>query len=107
MENCFFCPISKAVMINPYVDNEGNSYEYASITEWLKYNQTSPITRNPLMLSQLTPNRALKEIIESKTSPSPLIQTFKREDKLITKIVSTKTTIDNDNYFKIFIRIKG
>ena len=107
MENCFFCPISKAVMINPYVDNEGNSYEYASITEWLKYNQTSPITRNPLMLSQLTPNRALKEIIESKTTqpqpPSTLIQTFKREDNLITKIVSTKTTIDNENYFKIDI----
>jgi uncharacterized protein YegL len=109
MEESFQCPITKSVMINPYIDKEGNSFEYSAILEWLKYNNKSPITRNPLILSDLTPNRALKDIIESRFPQTPVmavqtINTFKQEDNLINNIVSTKTTFDNENYFKIDIK---
>lgn len=60
----FLCPISQEIMKNPYIDGDGNSYEYKEILEWLKKKQTSPITRNPLQPSQLIPNRALKSMIE-------------------------------------------
>lgn len=107
MELSFQCPITRSVMINPYIDQEGNSFEYSAIVEWLKYNKKSPITRNPLILSDLKPNRALKEIIESKSNITPNIPrmpTFKLEDNLIQQIISTKTTFNNENYFKIDIK---
>ena len=50
-------------MVEPVVDHEGNSYERSAILEWLSTNPTSPITRNPLRLDQLTPNRALAQLL--------------------------------------------
>ena len=60
----YLCPITHQLMNNPVVDNEGNSYEQSAILEWLSRNNTSPITRNPLDTSQLSPNRALKDLID-------------------------------------------
>jgi hypothetical protein len=45
------------------VDHEGYSYEKSAILEWLSRNPTSPITRNPLRVDQLAPNRALKALL--------------------------------------------
>jgi hypothetical protein len=52
------------VIKNPVIDREGNSYEKEAIEQWLNRNETSPITRNPLKISFLIPNRALKSLIE-------------------------------------------
>jgi len=60
----FICPITHSIMKDPSVDNEGNSYEETAIKEWLRYNNTSPITRNVLHVRDLKPNRSLKEAIE-------------------------------------------
>ncbi|KAL3927889.1 MAG: hypothetical protein SGBAC_012889, partial [Bacillariaceae sp.] len=57
------CPITNEPFVDPVVDHEGNSYEKRAIEEWLEQNSTSPITRNPLTLDQLFPNRALKNLI--------------------------------------------
>lgn len=62
----FYCPLTQDVMTDPVIDPEGNSYERVAITDWLKRNATSPITRNPLSIGQLTPNRALKDLISSR-----------------------------------------
>ena len=51
-------------MVDPVMDPEGNSYERRAITEWLRRNPVSPITRSPLQISQLAPNRALKSAID-------------------------------------------
>ena len=61
------CSITKEVMIDPWIDYEGNSYEKKAIVEHLNKNNISPITRNPLSLvpQQLYPNRALRDIIQS------------------------------------------
>lgn len=60
----FMCPITMEVMKEPWMDSDGNSYEKDAIFQWVQLHQTSPITRNPMSLSQLVPNRALKELIE-------------------------------------------
>lgn len=60
----YICPISQQIMEDPYIDTDGNSYERASIMEWLLTRQQSPITRKPLRIENLVPNRALKTIID-------------------------------------------
>ena len=55
------CPITQEVLREPVIDYEGNTYEKSAILNWLKINNTSPITRNPLRPDQLVPNRALLE----------------------------------------------
>lgn len=59
----FLCPLTQEVMKDPVVDTEGNSYERAAIESWLEKNKTSPITRKPLQLTDLAPNRALRDVI--------------------------------------------
>jgi len=61
----FYCPISGELMIMPVSDPEGNSYEKSQITEWLKINKTSPITRSYLDTSLLKENIPLRKSIES------------------------------------------
>lgn len=44
-------------MVDPVIDREGNSYEKEVILAWLAKSQTSPMTRKPLLPSDLVPNR--------------------------------------------------
>ena len=53
------CPITYEIMRDPVVDPDGYSYERSAIELWLRTDQTSPVTRNPLTASMLIPNRAL------------------------------------------------
>lgn len=59
----FICPLTLNVMMDPVVDDDGNTYERSAIVEWLARNGTSPVTRNPLQKNHLAPNRALRELI--------------------------------------------
>ena len=61
----FYCPISGELMVDPVSDPEGNSYEKSQITDWLKINKTSPITRSYLDMSLLKINIPLRKSIES------------------------------------------
>lgn len=60
----FFCPITQELMEDPVIDPDGNSYERSAIENWLRTNTTSPITRQPLQIADLRPNRALKTAID-------------------------------------------
>ena len=60
----FMCPITLTMMTNPYIDTEGNTYEKEAIEEWIKGHHNSPITRTPLELESLKPNRSLKRAID-------------------------------------------
>ncbi|KAK0643382.1 hypothetical protein B0T16DRAFT_333715 [Cercophora newfieldiana] len=53
--------ISFEFMRDPVVTKTGKSYERASITEHLRRNNTDPLTREPLYLSELRPNIDLKQ----------------------------------------------
>lgn len=56
-------------MIDPVVDPEGNSFERSAIEDWVRNAGHSPITRTPLALHQLVPNRALRDMIEAWRQP--------------------------------------
>jgi uncharacterized protein YegL len=60
----FICPVSQCLMQDPYVDTDGNSYEKMCILDWLSIKGISPITRNPMTVDSVFPNRALKSMIE-------------------------------------------
>lgn len=62
------CPITQEVMREPVIDHEGNTYEKSAILNWLKFTNTSPITRNIISANELVPNRALIECISENNS---------------------------------------
>ena len=79
------CPITNEPFVDPVMDHEGNTYEKKAILEWLQRNSTSPITRNPLTIDQLVPNRALKNLIEEQ-----------QEDSSSVKSANTAPTVTDD-----------
>ena len=60
----FYCPVCCDLMTDPVVDTNGNTYERNAIETWIHTNATSPITRQPLTLIDLRPNRTLKNMID-------------------------------------------
>ncbi|KZZ93351.1 U box domain protein [Moelleriella libera RCEF 2490] len=53
--------ISFGVMVDPVITKTGKSYERASIMEHLRRHPSDPLTREPLLPSELRPNLALRQ----------------------------------------------
>ena len=51
-------------MTDPVMDADGFTYERSVIEEWIASKGTSPMTRAPLSMADLRPNRAIKNAIE-------------------------------------------
>lgn len=62
--SAYICPITFDLMMDPFSDPDGNSYEKTAIVNWLRDHGSSPITRRPMSIHDLRPNRALKDLIE-------------------------------------------
>lgn len=61
----FICPLTLEIMKDPLISRHGQSYERRAIMEWIHQgNSTCPMTRQPLRLSGLITNHALKVQIE-------------------------------------------
>jgi len=66
----YACPISLAIMRDPVVTDDGQSYERTEIEAWFKSQReaneplTSPL-RAPLKSAQLVPNHSLRRAIEA------------------------------------------
>jgi hypothetical protein len=58
------CPISMEVMTDPVIAMDGNTYERPAIEQWLRANDTSPLTNETLPNKTLIPNRSLRKIIQ-------------------------------------------
>ena len=58
------CPITGELMRDPVMGTDGHSYERSAISAWLSSHATSPITRDPMYVANLTPNYALRSQIE-------------------------------------------
>ncbi|KAF7546811.1 hypothetical protein G7Z17_g8170 [Cylindrodendrum hubeiense] len=56
--------ISFCILVDPVVTKTGKSYERASIMEHLRRHPSDPLTREPLLPSELRPNLALKQACE-------------------------------------------
>ncbi len=60
----YYCPITTELMKDPVSAEDGHTYERAAITEWLTNKDTSPVTGVKFTSKNLTPNYALKHLIE-------------------------------------------
>ncbi|KAH7520442.1 hypothetical protein FEM48_Zijuj08G0144400 [Ziziphus jujuba var. spinosa] len=59
------CPIFQDVMKNPHVAADGFSYELEAMEQWLRMgHKTSPMTNLRLKHTYLTPNHALRSLIQ-------------------------------------------
>lgn len=58
------CPISQDVMQDPVCTPDGNTYDRGNIVEWINRNHTCPLTRSPLRINDLVPNKSLKGMID-------------------------------------------
>lgn len=61
----YICPISMEIMRDPVITCDGHSFDRASLEEWLKENVTNPLTGASLALKTITPNYALKRLIDN------------------------------------------
>lgn len=70
-QNEFRCSISQNWMLNPVTASDGHTYECDEITAWISrcenknWDPTSPKTNLPLESTKLTPNYALKGVMDT------------------------------------------
>lgn len=64
LETTLVCPISLQLFEDPVLAEDGHTYERAAITEWIRLNGTSPLTRQPLQIDGLRPNIIIKKIVD-------------------------------------------
>ena len=63
------CPITHEILTEPVIASDGFTYEKYAIEEWLKKNNTSPLTREPLNNANIYENLILKKIIDDLKIP--------------------------------------
>ncbi len=63
--DAFICPITGSIMSEPVSDSDGNTFEKEAVIKWITQHGNSPITRNPMTIDNLVPNRALKDLISN------------------------------------------
>ena len=56
------CPITHCLMKYPVTASDGQTYEKEAISKWLKGNNLSPITREPI--TSINPNFTIKNLCE-------------------------------------------
>jgi hypothetical protein len=59
------CPITGCPVNDPVMDPDGNTYERDAIYQWLSVSARSPMSREPLQIHQLIPNRAVKLMVDT------------------------------------------
>ena len=64
LPDSFYCPITLDLIHKPVIDPDGNTFERGAITNWIRVNSKSPITRNTLSVDQLRNNEALYDLVE-------------------------------------------
>lgn len=58
------CPILHVPMKNPFQGSDGNTYEYDAIVTWLNKKQISPLTREPMYISDLNINVPMRSLCD-------------------------------------------
>jgi serine/threonine protein kinase len=59
------CPITMELFRDPVLAQDGHTYERQAIEEWIGRNGTSPMTRQPLSIEHLIPNRAIQQVVDN------------------------------------------
>ena len=63
-KDSFICPINQTLMEDPVITPYGTTYERAAILNWLKKNNTDPLTKKKLSKDMLITNYALRSAIQ-------------------------------------------
>ena len=63
-KDSFICPINQTLMNDPVITPYGTTYERAAILNWLKKNNTDPLTKKRLTKDMLITNYALRSAIQ-------------------------------------------
>ncbi len=58
------CPITGQIFANPVLLPDGHTFEHSAIKEWLQTHSTSPVTNQEVGGCALTPNWAIKKVVE-------------------------------------------
>jgi hypothetical protein len=58
------CPITLDLFVDPVLANDGHTYERSAIVEWVKLNETSPLTRQTITLNELKSNQFVKKLAD-------------------------------------------
>ena len=62
----YLCPLTKKLFTDPVITPYGHTYEREALMEYMRHNgPKDPIAQQPLDPSRLTPNTALKSIIQN------------------------------------------
>jgi hypothetical protein len=64
LPDSFYCPITLDLIHKPVIDPDGNTFERGAITNWIRVNGKSPVTRNAVSVDQLRNNEALYDLME-------------------------------------------
>ena len=91
------CPITQCVMKDPVQGNDGNTYERSAITSALAIKQESPITRQPMRISDLKVNVALRFLCDKYHQTSQSVTTQHNEDPSSNPIILDHTISKNNN----------
>jgi hypothetical protein len=63
LPDSFYCPITFELIRKPVIDPDGRTYERDAISNWIRVNGKSPVTRKALSVYQLRSNEALCALI--------------------------------------------
>ena len=64
MDSIYVCPITHQPITVPVVGDDGHTYEKEAIEDWLRHNQTSPVTRQYMDPKSLKRNYLVDKAIE-------------------------------------------
>jgi uncharacterized protein YegL len=91
------CPITCCVMKDPVQGNDGNTYERSAIMSALTIKQESPITRQPMNISDLKVNVALRFLCDKYHQTFKNATTQNTQDPLSKPIILDHTISKNND----------
>lgn len=114
----FFCPITKQVMREPVMLEQGHTYEKVAILEWFRWgNKTCPVTGQELESLELIPNVKLQQAMDeffSNMYKSQLIHAIQelRDEGMVIDLDMTintvKSILDVDSkYRRLLVSLDG
>jgi hypothetical protein len=92
------CPITHTIISDPVIADDGYTYEKSAIITWITQKGTSPITRDPISISSLKPNRLIKDMIDQYSNPGLAILSRQAATLIATSTISSSDT--NTNVFE-------
>ena len=70
LPDAYYCPITLGLIHVPVIDPEGYTYERVAIENWIRCNGASPVTRQPIAIEDLYPNRTLAALMDEEKGKS-------------------------------------